>query len=219
MKNRPSVPQNRSSEAARSRSLRAGQTLFDVLIGAVVLVLVAVPVALLLTSSSRSIRSTDMGRETRQLMDAIMRRIESTDLTMLWDGYGVEPDSPGRLTGQLAEFVPGGVPGRNPLCLDRELLQRIAELGLECSLEFRFMTNKELGIDPVNRLKSRSGLLHLQAGVARLLVQGKLENRPFREEFVKPIYCPMILGRPGLLLSQCPAVNPALRDGKFKDMP
>ncbi|MBI2943575.1 MAG: hypothetical protein HYY25_05195 [Candidatus Wallbacteria bacterium] len=201
------------------KSARLGQTLFDVLIGAVVLAMVAVPLGLLLTSSSRSIRSTDLGRETRQLLEAVMRRVESTDLTLLWDSYGVEPESPGRLIGKLAEYTPGGQAGRNPLLLDQEVLQRLAELGLECTLEFRFMSRKELGVDAVNHLKSDSGLLHLQAGVARLVATGKLGSRPFTEEIKKPIYCPMILGRPGLMLSQCPAVNPALRDGKFKNFP
>lgn len=201
------------------RRKHRGTTLFEVLIASVLLVMVAVPIGLMLSASSRQVRNTDLDREVRSLMDQVMERVESTDLTVLWDAFGVDPDSPNRLRNSLGRMspLPGGA--TNPLLLNRRVLDRFAELRLACDLEFRFMTRKELGIDASNRLKSHSGILHLQAGVATLTVRGSVGRRTVDEHLRKPIYCPMILGRPGLLLSQCPAVNPALRDGKFKAFP
>lgn len=210
---------------------REGTTLFEVLISAIVLSLIVLPIGLLLTTSNRTLRNTDINREVRSMMDQVMERIESTDLTKLWDAFGVEPDSPARFKGQLfkPEAVAGGGGGdrtsddANPLHLDIPLMKRILEMkeemALETDLEFRFMTRAELGIDAANRLVSKSGILHLQAGVVSLAFKGEVTKKVIEEEMSKPIYCPMILGRPGLLLSQCPAVKPDLRDGKFKDFP
>jgi hypothetical protein len=207
-----------------------GTTLFEVLISAIVLSLIVLPIGLLLTTSNRTLRNTDINREVRSLMAQVMERIEATDLTKLWDAFGVEPDSPARFKGFLfkpeALSTAGGERSSddaNPLHLDIPLMNRIMEMkeemALETDLEFRFMTRGELGIDASNRLVSKSGILHLQAGVVSLAFNGEVTKKVIEEEMSKPIYCPMILGRPGLLLSQCPAVKPELRDGKFKDFP
>jgi hypothetical protein len=197
-------------------------TLLEILVGSVILVLVSVPIGLLLSSSSGRVKQVDQNREVRLLIDRIVNRIEVQDFVGLWDQFGVEPDSPTRMTDRLADFDPATrtAAGRNPLGLDDEVLGRLADLGLAASLEFRFLTKKELGIDPSQPLVSTSGLLHLQAGTVRLRVAGRgLWRGGVNEEIVKNVYCPMILGRPGLLLTQCPSVNPALRDGKFKGFP
>ncbi len=203
----------------RNSRTTGGFTLLEILTGTFILVIVAVPMSLLMTGSSRAVMKVDRNREVRSMMDQIMRRVESTDLTILWENFGVDPQSPERMDGRVAEAGSGDEPGHNPLLLDSGLLKRLGELGLKCDLRYRFMSRDELGVDAANRLKSSSGLLHLQAGVATLQLSGKIGKRTIEEVRTRPIYCPMIIGKPGLLLSQCPAVNPALRDVKFAHIP
>lgn len=188
---------------------RRGFTLLEILIAAVVFTVASVPLLLLFNSTSRQVKGLDRRAEIRAITQQVLGRVESMDFVTLHDNFGVEPEAPGRLVGKLTDGA------RNPLMLERGWMDRLDELGLSGSLEFRFMTKSELGVDPANPLKSTSGLLHLQAGVIVFRIQGTGYDETVR----KPVYCPMILGRPGLLLNQCPAVNKALRDGKYKDFP
>ncbi|MBI4872763.1 MAG: hypothetical protein HY814_14495 [Candidatus Riflebacteria bacterium] len=213
-------------QSRRGRPARTATTLLEVLISAVILTLIVVPISLLLSQSTRAVQNTDLNREVRGLMDEVMQRVESTDLTKLWDSFGIDPKSPTRFDGKLVNLPGGSVTpealaddAANPLHINQEIVERLGELGLSTDLKFRFMTRTELGVDPSNRLKSSSGIMHLQAGVVTLTFAGKVGKKTIDEELAKPIYCPMILGRPGLLLSQCPAVDPKLRDGRFKNFP
>jgi prepilin-type N-terminal cleavage/methylation domain-containing protein len=203
------LPRTSTCCAERSRRTSRGFTLLEVLIASVIFTLASVPLVLLFSSTSRQVKGLDRRAEIRALTMQILGRVEAMDFVTLHDHFGIEPESPGRLVGKLVEGA------RNPLMLDRTWIDRLAELGLGAELEFRFMTRSELGMDPTNPLKSTSGLLHLQAGTVALRVSGPGYDETLR----KSVYCPMILGRPGLLLNQCPAVNKALRDGKYKDFP
>lgn len=202
-------PRTSMSCAERSPRRRRAFTLLEILVAAVIFTLASTPLVLLFNSTTRQVKGLDKRAEIRALTGQILERIEAMDFVSLHDSFGVEPEAPGRLVGQLADGA------RNPLMIDRGSLDRLAELGMSGALEFRFMTRDELGMDPANPLKSSSGLLHLQAGVIELRIHGDGYDETLR----KSVYCPMILGRPGLMLNQCPAVNKALRDGKYKDFP
>ncbi|MBI4861710.1 MAG: type II secretion system protein [Candidatus Riflebacteria bacterium] len=198
---------------------KRGLTLLEVLIGAVILAIIAVPVGYLITSSSKRVMSTDTLREARAVMDQIMGKIESTDFVILYRnfGWGLQPDSPYPHVPEASGAMKTAIfaDGKDPLYLGQEIINQMKSGGWNAVLQFRFLTKPEVEMDTSNRLKSLSGVLHLQAGVIKLTLTGP----GVKEEIKEVLYCPMILGRPGLLLKQCPAVNPALRDQEFKNYP
>ena len=72
----------------------------------------------------------------------------------------------------------------------------------------------DLGLPPPSS-KPAFGILHMQAGYARVDIfdrdlLAKNRNHPERalvSRWAQPIMCPAVVGRPGLKLASCPAVN------------
>lgn len=192
------------------RLTRTGATLLEVVVGGFLLVLLSVPIFEMLSGSSKSIKRTDVRREARFLFDRILERVESSDFLVLYQNFGIEPAAPQRIADGL------WAPGRNPLLLDEELRNRVTELGWRPRLTFRFMTRAEVGEDPENPKRTSTGILHLQGAFLALRVESP--TQPV-QEVSKPIYCPLILGRPGLMVSQCPALNMGLKEGMFASIP
>lgn len=202
----------------RSREARSGLTLVELLIASVILVIIAGPMGVLLWQSNQGVRSADRAREARSVIEQLLLHVESTDFVTLYKnfGWGLQPE-----VGQVPESPDAMrtslvTAGHDPLCLGESLVGDLERGRWKATLQFRFLTKTE--VEQIDRVKSRSGILHLQAGVICLTLTGENPRDP-QEEIRQILYCPMILGRPGLLLKQCPAVNPALRDGQFGSYP
>jgi len=158
-----------------------------------------------------------------------MNRVESADFIVLYRYFGIDPESPQRIREGLTRN------GENPLQVPVHVLQALEQRGWQVNLSFRFMTKAEVGVrgavaedtstldpeqrsTPANELFARTetGIQHLQGGFLTLEVSGEdLRTQRIR----RPIYCPLILGRPGLMISQCPALNPALKRDLFAAIP
>jgi hypothetical protein len=203
---------------------RRGFTLLEVCVSAFLLALVSVPIWGLLNSSSTAIHKVDDRKQARVLMREIMNRIESSDFLVLYDSFGVEPDSPSR----IREGLTAG--GRNPLKIPDHVLEALEAKQWTVKVEFRFMTRGEVQVrggsadpdDPERRNSfsvfeaTDTGILHLQGGYLKMEVSGpELRTQRIR----RPVYCPLILGRPGLMISQCPALNAAIKREKFSNIP
>lgn len=196
---------------------RRGFSLIEVLIAGVVLAIVCVPVGVLLSQSTRGVQSTDRAREARYLLARVLEKVEAADFVTLWDNFGAGLQPPSGLPRvpesgtALRDTVFAA--GKDPLYLGSELQEALAQGGWTATLAFRFLTKPE--VEQTDRVKSASGILHLQAGVVRL----KIAGNGLEQKIQEILYCPMILGRPGLMLKQCPAVNPQLRDLRFGNYP
>jgi hypothetical protein len=200
-----------------------GTTLLEVLIGAVLLALIAVPIFSLLWSSSHSVERADQNREARFLSDLILGYAENSDFVELFDNFGAsfpdDKDGKNCLQGpnnDLSEGVMRG--GQNVLAVDDWTRKQLTQKGWKVDLKFRFLTRNELGYGGnVHNIKPKAGVLHFQAGVIWLRLLD--DHDRVIENIRKCVYCPMILGRPGLDLKQCPAVNPEIRDKKLGNYP
>ncbi len=175
------------------RSARRAFSILEVSIGAFLLAFLMVPTWNMLQGAGKSIERTDQRRMTRFLANQILERVEAVDFMVLYNEF------------KAAKNV---VSGANPLNLSQETIDEVARQGWTVSLRFEFMTHDELGTNPGDPMKAPKGILHLQGGHITLAI-----DRPGLPDavFRKPLYCPLILGRPGLLVSQCPALNAALR--------
>jgi hypothetical protein len=174
----------------------------------VVLAMLSVAVWAFLNGSNRSVRRTDKRREARFLMRQVIDRVESADFLILFKHFG----SAGG----------GKVPDAgNPLLVDEATLDALRENKWVVTVKFRFMTRSELynggnvpAPDPNNHfVLPPSGILPYQGAFLETRLD-PLSGSPARILPViikKPLYCPLILGRPGLTLAQCPALNEALQ--------
>jgi hypothetical protein len=198
--------------------------LIEVSMAAFFLALLSVAVWGFLGVSNRTVRRTDVRRETRFLMLQILDRVESADFVVLYQNFGVQPPSPSRIA--------VGLGPNNPLNVDESVVERLAELKWDVKVLFRFMTRAELGAGPNQALAStdvddieqgqrgnrlaptESGVLPYQGAVIELRLEPRADSPQQLPPYVirKPVYCPLILGRPGLTLAQCPALNIALQD-------
>lgn len=199
---------------------RRGFSLVEVAISAFVIATISVAMFSLMSSTGEQIHRTDARREARYLLREVLERVESSDFLTLYRSFGVEPRVSGRIEEGLyrpAHFVDGErIPEYNPLNLTRRQMDHLEALGWKARLAFRFMTRDELGASELNDATSLTGVLHLQAGWIELEVRGPgLPTQRVR----KPVFCPLVLGRPGLMLSQCPATNEALKRGLLEDIP
>lgn len=205
---------------------RRGFTLLEVTVSAFLLALVSIPIWGLLNSSSTAIHKVDARKRARMLIREVMDRIESSDFLVLYDAFGVEPDSPNR----IREGLTAG--GRNPLKVPDHVLQDLEARGWTIKVSFQFMTKADVKVkggggsstssDPELRNSfsvfqaTETGILHLQGGYLTLEVAGSgLPTQRIR----RPVYCPLILGRPGLMISQCPALNAAIKRERFSNIP
>lgn len=209
------------------RRSRSGFSLAEVLIGTAILAIMGVPMIGVFIQSKHSIVRTDAKREARYYIGEIMAHVERQSLHKLWDYFGpgeiVGFDTAGRLRHRLAELdAQGNITGGNPLGFTPYFVQEMYADGFEARVFFEFYTRKELGVKPdrwsifaKDEVSPLYGLHHMQAGWVQiyLLDRDKLKKNPAREadcvvtSWKQPVMCPAIVGRPGLKLSGCPAVN------------
>lgn len=199
---------------------RRGFTLVEVAISAFVVAVISVAMFSLMSNTGQQIQRTDRRREARYLLRELLERIESADFLTLYQNFGVAPAAPGRIIEGLyrpAAWVDGErQPEYDPLNLTTGQKEHMEALGWRPRLEFRFMTRAELGAYAENDATSLSGILHLQAGWIELVVTGP--GLP-TQRVTKPVFCPLVLGRPGLMLSQCPATNEGLKRELLEQIP
>jgi len=188
-----------------------GFSLLEVLIAAAILSVVIVTIFSLIWSSKSGITRADESRESRMIADLLMAHAENADFVPLFKNFGTSfPECPPCLKGSDNDGSMGVMRGgKNVLNVDEWVLGRLEARGWDVDLRFRFLTRGELGYKTADDLKPGSGVLRFQAGVVWLRLY---DGRKVMQEVKKCIYCPMILGRPGLDLKQCPAVNPQMRD-------
>jgi len=199
---------------------RRGFTLVEVSISALVIAVLSVTMLALMTTTGKQIQRTDARREARYFLQELVERVEAADFLTLYQNFGVEPAPFGTMkTGlyqprrQLDDEV---IPEYNPLALTDRMKETLDRLGWETALTFRFLTKEELGIYGYAGATSSTGILHLQAGWIELRVDP--EEGPART-VRKVLFCPLILGRPGLIMSQCPATNEGLKRGLLEEIP
>jgi len=128
----------------------------------------------------------------------------------------------GAFEDRIADYDPsngkittGPVQNVNPLGFTEDFLKELAVLGMEGQLHFEFFSRKGLMIhydaddptDTVGSVNSKIGILHMQAGWMRARLVN-LKTKEIMGEEIQNIMCPAIVGRPGLKLSSCPAINP-----------
>jgi prepilin-type N-terminal cleavage/methylation domain-containing protein len=212
--------------------MRRGFSLTEILIGTVILAVVGVPMLGVFISSKHNVKRTDARREVRFYMQKIFDHLNRQPLHDLWKNFGpgevVGFDAAGRMRHRIAEYDArsGRITGDNPLGFTAEFVQEMLRDGYEARVFFEFFTRKELEITPAqyrpgvpDNPSPLWGILHMQAGWAQvyLLDREKLRTNGGNEaqsvigQWKEPIMCPAIVGRPGLKLAGCPAVNPDVR--------
>jgi hypothetical protein len=208
-------------------------SLTEILIAAVILACCGVPVIGIFIGSKDAITRTDTARDARYFITEIFAHAERQSLHDLFDNYGpgeVVPEA-GRMKHELAKYDPktgkvlGNANQANPLGFQESFLHELTVAGFHAKLYFEFYTRKELEIEPqIPDLKkqdiasARYGILHMQAGYATVrlfrldaLAKGADEDSALANEWMQPIMCPAVVGRPGLKLSSCPAVDRTMR--------
>lgn len=211
------------------RRSRAGVTLLEVAVTAFLLAMISVPVWGLMRASSTGVRRVDERKAARYLIQEVMNRIESSDFIVLYRYFGIEPDSADRIRTGLTRGA------ENPLTIPEHVLESLRQREWTVGLTFRFMTKEEVGWKGISSAETAgtadpeaargsaelfaatsTGIQHLQGGFLTLEISGPgLRTQRIR----RPIYCPLILGRPGLMVSQCPALNPAVKRALFDEIP
>jgi hypothetical protein len=221
----------------RRKCLHSGVSLVEVLIGAAILSVVSVPLINMFISSKTGIVQTDRHRDARFFISEILAHVERHSLHDLWLWYGPNEviAEAGRMKHELAKldkkgFVKDSENG-NPLGFTQEFLYDMTRNDFEARLYFEFYTRKELEIEPAvynPKVKDRAekyGILHMQAGYVKvelydlreLAKHPKDEKLAIIDSWAQPIMCPAVVGRPGLKLSSCPAVNEDTRK-KFEPL-
>lgn len=222
MKTSPDRPR-RVRELPRRR--RRGFNFIELTFAAFFLALLSISIWNFLGGATRSVQRTDARREARFLMKQVLDQVEAADFLVLYQNFGKTPPTEN-----------SGLKNSNPLNVEDSVIERLKELKWYVQVKFRFMTRSEVGsdvapstgpssVDPEavdieassrgNRLRpTTSGILPFQGAVVELAMMpqsdAKIRLPPLTIK--KPVYCPLIIGRPGLTLAQCPALNVALQD-------
>ncbi len=195
---------------------RAGVTLVEVLIATIIMAIAGVAAMNIFTASSFGIRQTDERRELRYYIREIFAHVNRQPLHELWDHYGPQGFelAPRPLVGALAlvdasgKLVDPAKPQFNPLGFTQGFLDDLRRDGLSAKIWFEFYyRDQELrykGKEPDPQI----GLRHMQAGVAAVSLYDV--NDPEERSLLlwrQPVMCAAIVGRPGLQLSSCPAMQ------------
>lgn len=200
------------------RNTRGGVTLVEILIATIVLAVAAVSVMNIFRGANVGIRKTDEQRELRYYLQEIFAHVNRQPLHELWDHFGPKPWASRSLAGAMAlldadgKLVNPADLDNNPLGFSQAFIDDMRRDGLGAKIWFEFYyRNEELlyeGKDPSPMV----GLLHMQAGLAAVALYD-LKDPEERNLilFRQPVMCPMIVGRPGIQLSSCPALNKAVK--------
>jgi hypothetical protein len=223
------------------RFQKGGLTLSEILIATVIMVLVSIPVIGLFLTSKQTITRTDTRREKRYFLSEILGRAQKHSLHVLWryfgpgfvggmenecgwvrDGIAIT-DTAGKLLPrpnivklQKSQMDP------NPLGFTQDFMDDLRVAGYEARVRFEFYRRNKLGVTPaayapgekVRQLAvGELGVHHLQAGVIAIGVRSK-DPREDRtpEIWIVPMMCPAIVGRPGLKMEGCPALQDSYTD-------
>jgi hypothetical protein len=216
-----------------STTRRNAFSLTEILIAATILAIVGIPVIGIFLGSKDAIVRTDAARDNRYFVSEIFAHVERQSLHELWDNFGpgeVIPQA-GRMRHEIAKYDPrsGRILGNplesNPLGFQESFLQELVRANLHVKLYFEFYSRKDLDVQPQipdpkqqDTASIRYGILHMQAGYAtvrlidlKLLAKTRSEESATVNEWMQPIMCPAVVGRPGLKLSSCPAVDRKVR--------
>ncbi len=200
---------------------RRGITLIEVLVASIVLAVAAVSVMNVFRGSAMGVRKTDEKRELRYYLAEVFSHLNRRPLHELWDAYGPPPHASRSIAGAMVltdasnTIIPDAdplIPKNNPLGLTQSFVDELHRDRIGVKIWFNFYYRQEdldySGTTP----NSAIGLLHMQAGIARVALYS-LDDPEERHlsEWRQPIMCPMIVGRPGIKLSSCPALSNSVK--------
>lgn len=215
---------------AMASKKREAFSLSEILIATVLLVLAAVPVMAIFSGSKQSIDRADERREKRYFLNELVAKAQRHSLQTLWDAFGpyfvgaaqcgymrdrvAEVDSNGKL---ITGGGGGGGPQPNPLGLTQDFLDDMRYAGYEARMRFEFYPRDLLGVksaganpdqyNPKGKdIVGPFGLLHMQAGYLLLSIRS-LKDHDDKLDWRIPMMCPAIVGRPGLKMEGCPALD------------
>ncbi len=211
---------------------RQGLSLIEILIASVILAIAGIGIMTIFSTSTNTIGRTDARREYRFYLSEILAHVNRQSLHKLFFHYGP--------TGQRAELNSGMIESRNlgevavldadgkivnpedemtnPLGFTQAFVTLMHTEGLRAEITFEFLRRKDdLNIQDGKKIDIAVGIRHMQAGMATVdlfqevtYADGSSESKPVAS-IAQPIMCPAIVGRPGLKLSSCPAVAPAVK--------
>jgi len=202
----------------RNGQARRGVTLIEVLIATIVLAVAAVSVMNIFRGANIGIRKTDEKRELRYYVSEIFNHINRQALHDLWDHFGPKPWASRSLGGGLAlidangQLVNPSNLNNNPLGITQAFINEMRNDGLGAKVFFEFYYKEDLRIEEDDEVSEIVGLQHMQAGIAAVALYDL--NDPEERNLIEwrqPVMCPMIVGRPGIQLSSCPALNTAVK--------
>lgn len=198
---------------------RRGFSLIEVLIAAIILAVVGVGVLSIFSTSTRGIQRTDVRRENRFYLNEILAHVNRQSLHKLFFHYAGSDAARAQLNstllGNLCVYDGSGIMVNpedemsNPLGFTQAFITQLFNEKLRGKIIFEFLTREDLKIDEDGKASPEVGILHMQAGKARIELWQEYDDRPDELAAVveQPIMCPAIVGRPGLKLSSCPAIN------------
>lgn len=209
-----------------SKLRRRGFSLIEVLIAAIILAMCGVAVLTIFSGSTNAIKRTDARREYRFYLREILAHVNRQSLHKLFFHYpsqearqasGGELNS--TLLGALAVYDQNGVMQNpqdemsNPLGFTQAFITQFHNEKLSADIQFDFIPRNALGIGDDGKASKEVGILHMQAGDVEVILKQDFvlsDGSTETEEVARirqPILCPAIVGRPGLKLSSCPAIN------------
>lgn len=208
-------------------------SLTEIMIAAVILAIVGIPVIGIFMGSKDAIVRTDAARDARYFVNEILAHAERQSLHELWDNFGPNEAiaTAGKMKHEIALYNPqtgkltGPPNNANPLGFQQAFLEELIHAGFKAKLYFEFYTRKELQVEPLipdprkpDTASARFGILHMQAGYAtveiidlKALAKSGDEQASVVNFWQQPIMCPAVVGRPGMKLSSCPAVDRKVR--------
>lgn len=207
---------------------RDGFSLSEILIATVLLVLAAVPVMAIFSGSKETIARADERREKRYFLNELVAKSQRHSLQTLWDAFGPY-FSGGANCGYMRDRVAevdgnnkivtggGGSKDPNPLGLTQDFIDDMRYQGYEARMRFEFFPRDLLGVKSAGAnpdvfkpngkdVPGPYGLLHMQAGFLRLSIRSIAEPDD-KTDWRIPMMCPAIVGRPGLKMEGCPALD------------
>ena len=208
---------------------RDGFSLSEVMIAMVLLVLAAIPVMAVFQGSKQSITRADERREKRYFLNELVARAQRHSLQTLWDAFGpyfAGGANCGYMRDRVVEIDGGGniVAGAgtaskmpNPLGLTQDFVDDMKYAGYEARMRFEFYPRDLLGVksagpnptvfNPNGKdIPGPYGLLHMQAGFLLLAIRSIADHED-NTTWRVPMMCPAIVGRPGLKMEGCPALD------------
>lgn len=204
-----------------------GFSLSEILIATVLLVLAAIPVMAIFSGSKQTLARADERREKRYFLNELVARAQRHSLQTLWDAFGPHfsggancgymRDRVVEVDGNNQILAGGGAKSPNPLGLTQAFVDDMKFQGYEARMRFEFYPRDLLGVKAAganpDQFKPNGkdvpgpyGLLHMQAGFLLLSIR-EIANKEDVTTWRVPMMCPAIVGRPGLKMEGCPALD------------